>query len=138
MSPREARRSGRGLDGRIIIVWQNSNSWSLPKGAVEDGENALEAAKREIWEETGVKDPEFIKELGSYERYSIGKTGVGEDRTRPKGKRTFFLFKTKVVELVPQETDVTKARWVTVDEALALLTHPKDAEFLKSVRGILE
>lgn len=37
-------------EGKILVVNQNSNSWSLPKGHTEEKESALEAAKREIYE----------------------------------------------------------------------------------------
>ena len=79
-----------GPDGKIVLVCQRGNSWSFPKGHVEDGELPLDAAKREIFEETGIMDAEFIKELGSYERYSIGKNGIGESRERGLRRRIFF------------------------------------------------
>lgn len=40
-------------------------AWSIPKGGMEEGESMLDAAKRELEEETGIKtDGEFV-ELGS-------------------------------------------------------------------------
>ena len=125
-----------GEDGRIVLVRQHSNSWSLPKGGIEEGELLVECAHREMEEETGIKELELIKELGAYERYSIAHGGVGEDHDRPMGHRTFFLFKTTEHELKPSDPDgeITEARWVTIDEALSLLTHPKDVAFLASIR----
>jgi predicted NUDIX family NTP pyrophosphohydrolase len=44
--------------------WMNKDigAWSIPKGGMEEGESALEAAKRELEEETGIKaDGEFIE-----------------------------------------------------------------------------
>ncbi len=110
--------------------------WSLPKGGLEEGESKAECARREIEEETGIKELELVGELGAYERYSIAQGGVGEERGRPMGNRTFFLFKTTEHELRPSDLDgeITEARWVSIDEALSLLTHPKDVEFLSSVR----
>jgi 8-oxo-dGTP diphosphatase len=127
-----------GQGGKIVLVEQNSNSWSFPKGGVEEGESLLEAATREIEEETGIKNLEYKGELGSYERYSIGKDGIGETTEFGKRKRTFFLFITNETRLAPQDGEVTEARWVTVDEALAMLTHPKDKEFLRNVRDNIE
>ena len=54
----------------IAIVNQNHNSWSLPKGHIDDGETKLEAAIREIYEETGITNPKLIKSLGSFGRYN--------------------------------------------------------------------
>ena len=59
----------------IAIVNQNHNSWSLPKGHVDKGETILDAAIREIYEETGIKDLKLIKPLGDYGRYRIGLDG---------------------------------------------------------------
>jgi 8-oxo-dGTP pyrophosphatase MutT (NUDIX family) len=123
-----------GTDGRIVVVHQAGNSWSLPKGGVEGKESLLEAARREIFEETGIDDLELVEELGTYDRYSIAKGGVGENRDLPLGRRTFFLFRTNQAEFTPTDGEITEARWVSIDEALALLTHPKDGEFLASVR----
>ncbi len=40
---------------------KDANAWSMPKGEFSEGEDALEAAKREFLEETGVAvDGEFI------------------------------------------------------------------------------
>ena len=140
-----ARESAGGIiigpDRRVVVVEQHGNSWTFPKGGVEKGETLLVAARREIAEETGIKNLELVRELGSYVRRSIGMKGEGENLDWPASKRSFFLFRTDEMSLAPQSDphhEITKARWVTVEEALALLTHPKDAEFLKSVRGILE
>jgi bis(5'-nucleosidyl)-tetraphosphatase len=139
MPPRE---SAGGIvlnqDGKMALVHQRANSWSFPKGGIEEGENALQAAKREIAEETGLTDLTLVKELGTYERYSIGQDGVGEQVELGLRKRTLFLFTITEGELKPQDKEVTNACWVTFDEALALLTHPKDKEFLTSVRDILK
>lgn len=120
-------------DGRIALVEQHGNSWSLPKGGVEDGETPLQAALREIHEETGLSDLMLLGELGTYSRYSIAPGGVGENTALGERPRTFFLFRASEEVLRPRDKEVTQARWATLDEALTLLTHPKDREFLASV-----
>jgi predicted NUDIX family NTP pyrophosphohydrolase len=48
-------------------------AWSIPKGAIEPGEDALAAARREFVEETGIPLPSGEPEpLGDF-RYSSGK-----------------------------------------------------------------
>ena len=125
-------------EGKLLLVEQHGNTWSFPKGGVEEGENELEAARREIKEETGVEDLELLAELGSYERYSIAKDGVSDLTELGLRPRTFFLFRTKEETLKPEDAEVTSARWVAVEEALALLSHPKDREFLESMRARIE
>jgi 8-oxo-dGTP pyrophosphatase MutT (NUDIX family) len=128
----------KGPDGRIVLVCQHGNSWSFPKGGVEEGETLIQAAIREIEEETGITQLEYKKDLGSYERYSIGKDGIGETKEWGLRKRTLFLFTTTQHALGPKDDEVTEARYVTLDEAYELLTHPRDKEFFASVRDTIE
>lgn len=127
-----------GKDKKIVLVFQHGNSWSLPKGHIEDGETLLQAARREIYEEAGLEQLQLVKELGSFERYSIGPGGAGENRDWSSRRRTFFLFTTDEETLESHTREVTEARWVTLDEALSLLTHPKDREFLQTIRTEVE
>lgn len=120
--------------GEILVVSQRGDSWSLPKGHIDEGETALEAAKREIYEESGISDLELVGDLGTYERYRIGNNGIGEDTSELKSI-TIFLFRTGQTDLRPLDPDNPEARWVSLDEAITMLTHPKDREFF---RGILD
>ena len=118
--------------GMVLLVDQRGTSWSLPKGHVDLGEEPLDAAIREIYEESGISELQFIKTLGAYGRYKIGKN-TGEDKTEWK-ILLFFLFKTTQNELSPKDPQNPQARWVHPDEVEALLTHPKDKIFFKSIR----
>jgi 8-oxo-dGTP pyrophosphatase MutT (NUDIX family) len=113
--------------GQILVVNQNGTSWSLPKGHVEEGEDALAAARREIYEEAGIRDLTLIRHLGDYRRFRIGKDG-GEDESELK-TIVMFLFETSETELSPVDAENPEARWVEREEVAGLLTHPKDAEF---------
>ena len=118
--------------GRVLVVTQRGLSWSLPKGHIEEGEDAKTAAIREIEEETGIIRLTFIKELGSYVRYKIGLDG--RDDTRELKKIYMFLFTTDELKLCPQDINHPEARWVHPDDVEALLTHPKDKVFFKNIR----
>ncbi|MGH7141192.1 MAG: NUDIX domain-containing protein [Minisyncoccia bacterium] len=123
-------------EGKIVVVSQHGDSWSLPKGHIDEGESTLEAARREIREESGITDITLIGELGSYERYRIGRGGRGEDESELKSI-TMFLFKTSQRELAPSDPENPQARWVSPEKALTMLTHPKDREFLDGIRDKL-
>jgi ADP-ribose pyrophosphatase YjhB (NUDIX family) len=118
-------------EGKVLVVSQHGTSWSLPKGHIDAGENALVGAKREIYEESGIRDLELIRELGSYERHKIGLDG-GDDGSELK-VITMFLFRTSEKLLKPVDPDNPEARWVEKSQVAPLLTHEKDKEFFGRV-----
>ena len=118
-------------EGEVLVVNQNNDSWSLPKGHVDLGETEMEAAVREIYEESGIENVTFAKSLGSYQRYKIGLNG-GDDTSELKNIH-IFLYTTEEMDLVPIDPCNPEARWVSKDEVAALLTHSKDKEFFSSI-----
>ena len=122
-------------EGEVLVVSQHGTSWSLPKGHIDAGEDALDAAQREIYEESGIRDLEFVRELGTYERHKIGLHG-GDDRSELK-VITMFLFRTTQKSLRPIDPENPQAKWVERTEVAGLLTHEKDKEFFRGVERTL-
>ena len=120
---------------QVLIVDQNGNSWSFPKGHLEKGESALNAAKREIAEEAGITSLALIQELGTYTRFRIGRFG-GEDPSEQK-QITLFLFTTDEIDPKPQDPHHSRACFVHPGKALELLTHPKDKEFYQKMLPLI-
>ena len=118
--------------GEVLVVSQNGDSWSLPKGHLEKGESERTAAEREIHEESGLKALRFVKALGCYERPKIARGGRGEDASEIK-VITMFLFRTAETVLNPTDPENPEARWVKKEDVSGLLTHPKDKAFFLSV-----
>ena len=118
-------------NGEIVLVKQGDVSWSFPKGHLEKSETALEAAKREILEETGIKDLFLEKELESYIRTSDAYTSNGIEVINKK--ITLFVFRTSQEELSTEDDVTTEIRWVDKNLVSNLLTHPKDREFYLSL-----
>jgi 8-oxo-dGTP pyrophosphatase MutT (NUDIX family) len=122
----------RNSNGHILIVSQYGKTWSLPKGHVEKNEDLIQAARREIYEESGVDRLQYIKDLGSYQRYKISVDGADD---LSELKHIFiFLFDTDQMNLSPIDPCNPEARWVVPEDVAGLLTHQKDKEFWLSIR----
>ncbi|WP_269507961.1 NUDIX hydrolase [Burkholderia sp. IMCC1007] len=62
-------------NGRVLLVARRPSSrWTLPGGVIRRGESALDAAHRELWEETGLLDLDlsyFFYVDGSVKRHHV-------------------------------------------------------------------
>lgn len=123
-------------EGLVLVTNQKHRSWSLPKGHVDDGEHILEAARREVYEETGVSDLTVVKPLGSYGRYKTALDG-GDDLSEYKTIH-MFLFHTSQIALNPVDPENPEAQWVAKEHVAAQLTHAKDKAFFLSILPELE
>ena len=52
--------------------------WQMPQGGVDKNENFLDAAKRELEEETGIKNVKLIKEIEGWIIYDLPKNLLGK------------------------------------------------------------
>ncbi len=118
-------------DGKVLVVNQHGDSWSLPKGHIEHGEDAMNAAMREISEERGIKTLTLVKVLPSYKRFRIA-LGGGEDTSEQKTIH-MFLFRTEEETLLPTDPENPEARWVEKSKVSDLLTHQKDKDFFHKI-----
>ena len=113
----------RGDDGhhRVLVVHRPAyDDWSFPKGKLEGDETEAGAAVREVEEETGLHC-----RLGR----EIGTTSYVDARGRTKSVRYWLM--EPVAGHVEAANEVDDARFVTVEEALALLTYARDVELLR-------
>lgn len=114
--------------GKIAVVSQHGTSWSLPKGGVEEGEEIIESATREIHEETGVSELELIRPLGSFTRSGISRYGSLYSK-----KIHIFLFKTSQTNTKPIDPDNPEVVWLDKDKVAEKLTYKEDKAFFTSV-----
>ena len=115
----------------VVVVYTDTHSWQFPKGTVEENERYFDTALREIEEETGLVDLEYIKDLPVYSRVS-----THEENT--EREIHYFLFKTKRLDLNPS-AEVTQCKWIPLQDVERQLTYSEDKEFIKQVmqQGLL-
>ena len=54
-----------------------NNFWQMPQGGIDEGENNLDAALRELYEETSIKNVSLIKEIEGTISYNLPKNLLG-------------------------------------------------------------
>lgn len=119
-------------DGFVTLLLRAYHHWDFPKGLMEDGEEPLQAALRELREETGIAMVEFewgerCMETGPYSR---GKTA------------RYYLARTDEADVVlgpspdTGEPEHHEWRWVSFDEAYDLAS-PRVREVVRWARQII-
>jgi len=105
-----------------VVCLRKRNEWVLPKGKLDDGETAREAAMREVWEETGhdVSVHEFLGTL-AYDAGGRSKI-VHYWRMESIGKSSRELM-----------DDVRAVDWLPLEAAIERLSREHERAFLANV-----
>jgi 8-oxo-dGTP diphosphatase len=121
------RRDGEDDAAEILVVHRPAyDDWSFPKGKLEPGESEEDAAAREVEEETGLVC-RLDRELAT--------TSYRDARGRPKTVRYWLM--TPIGGRLAAANEVDDARFVSLDDARALLTYDRDAELVDTVERAL-
>jgi 8-oxo-dGTP pyrophosphatase MutT (NUDIX family) len=105
----------RAADGSRVLA--------LPKGHMDPGETPVQAAQREVREETGIL-AEPLGELGET-RYWYRRGG------RTIGKEVaFFLFEHVGGDIADHDDEVEDVRWITLERAEQELSHAAEREMI--------
>ena len=112
-------------DGWRVLLLRAYNYWDCPKGIVEHGEDPLEAAKREVLEETGIPELEFRWGEGFMETEPYSKNKVA---------RYYLAVARSSVVKLPVNPELGapehhEYRWLSFNEA-AQVTVPRIAAVL--------
>lgn len=111
-----------GAQPKIAVVqMRRTRSWVLPKGKLRKGETALEAAKREVREETGYA-AEAHEYLGAISYKSGGLPKIAKFwRMEASGPAQKLMH------------DIVAVRWLPVKQAIRKLTHEREQRFLTRI-----
>ena len=123
----------RDEDGQLLTLMLRAYQyWDFPKGMMEDGEEPMQAAIRELQEETGISDADFrwgdrFMETGPYSRGKVARYFIAETGTSEI-----------VMGLSPEtgEPEHHEWRWMSFDEAFDI-TSPRVREVVRWARQII-
>ena len=94
------------------------NFWQMPQGGVNQNENFLQAAKRELEEETGIKSVELVKELNEWLGYDLPENLLGkvlEGKYRGQKQKWFimkFVGKDNEINVKTKNPEFLDWKWI--------------------------
>lgn len=116
-------------DNKYLLVQEIQEickgKWNIPAGVVDDNENVCEAAKREMFEETGCK----VKITGIIE--IINKVLEGRDIV-------LFIFDTELIDenIIVDGKEISSVKWFTYEEILNMKNELRaDGYFISAIEN---
>ena len=115
--------------------------WQMPQGGIDKGEDASEAALRELYEETSVTSAEIIAESPDWYKYDLPPHLIGKSwggRYRGQTQKWFalrFTGEDREVDLEPpgHKQEFDQWRWVKMDEILSVIVPFKRGVYEKVI-----
>jgi len=123
-------RSGVGIivlneKNKVFVAKRIDNSknfWQMPQGGINDGEDLLSAAYRELAEETSIKSVELIKEIDGTMTYLLPNHLLGIIwKGKYKGqKQKWFLMKftgdEKQIDIKTKNPEFLDWKWIDLEQ----------------------
>tara|TARA_Y100000996_G_C22469909_1_gene621644 strand:- start:531 stop:998 length:468 start_codon:yes stop_codon:yes gene_type:complete len=117
-------------ENKVFVGKRRDNpidKWQMPQGGVDQNEEYLDAMKRELFEETGVKSIEIIKELNNWYTYELPKKLVGvvwKGKFRGQKQKWYlvkFIGNDSEIDLNTGKPEFIEWKWVEIDELTNLI-----------------
>ena len=123
-------RSGVGIivlnsENKVFVakrIDNPKNFWQMPQGGVDEGENFLNAAYRELEEETSIKNVELIKELDGTITYELPDRLLGiiwKGKYRGQKQKWFlmrFIGKEHEINIKTKNPEFLDWKWIKLDQ----------------------
>lgn len=128
-----------GNDILFLLVYSKRNKeWGFAKGHIETKETEIQAALREIREETGITNVNFIENFKVTDSYKIkGTLPSTKDRIITK-KVIYYLCYTNEDFASKTDDEIGSCKWVTCKEALSLLKYDKQKKILNKANNFIK
>lgn len=104
--------------GKVLILEHRNGTWVFPKGHIDPGESALEAALREVEEEAGVSAQVLDSNLTELTHY--------RNAAKEKRKIIWFLMTTSATKPVLREANFPGGDFFSTEKAGHILSFPED------------
>ena len=118
------------------------NKWQMPQGGVDDGEDNLSAMKRELLEETSIRNIKLLKEIDGYFEYELPKNLVGiiwKGKFRGQKQKWFitkFIGNENEINLNTKNPEFIEWKWVSIEELPDVIVDFKKSMYQKLSKKI--
>ena len=119
------------------------NFWQMPQGGINENENYLQAAKRELLEETGIKTVKVIKEMDNWLTYDLPKNLLGKiwnGKYRGQKQKWFimkFLGNTNEININTQDPEFLDWKWIEISNLPKVVVDFKLEVYKKILKELL-
>ena len=97
------------------------NKWQMPQGGVNNGEKLIDAMKRELEEETGIRSIEILKEIDGWQEYELPSNLLGKiwrGKFRGQKQKWFivkFLGNDEEINLEKDKPEFIEWKWLDIE-----------------------
>ncbi len=119
-----------------------TNKWQMPQGGVNDGEDYIAAMKRELFEETSIKNIKVLKEIEGFFEYELPKNLIGiiwKGKFRGQKQKWFivrFSGEESEINLKTEKPEFIDWKWVNLDELPNIIVDFKKNLYIQLLKKI--
>ncbi|MGA8163521.1 MAG: NUDIX domain-containing protein [Waddliaceae bacterium] len=113
------------------MIQHRAGHWSFPKGHPEKGERGIEAAQRELFEETGLRVKEILYKEPFCEYYHYTRNAALVH------KKVVYFFAVVEGDVTLQKEELSASRWVPLSQAEEHVTFPEAKRLCSEVRHVI-
>jgi len=134
-------------DNRVFVakrIDNQKNFWQMPQGGVDEGEEYLAAAYRELEEETSIKNVNLVKELDGLISYELPKNLLGviwRGKYRGQQQKWFvmrFLGKDTEINIKTEHPEFCEWKWINLENITDLVVDFKQHVYLDIKKKVKE
>lgn len=114
---------------KFLILYHGRGYWNFPKGKIENEERSLQAAIREVKEETGLirNDLGLDQYFKAYEKFTFWRK-IKDKHQKVFKTVIFYLAETKKFQIILSSEHEEGYGWFTYKEGMKILSKHKESQ----------